>query len=52
MVLPNSALRFDGLDPLPIEPSRELGADNAEVYEEWLGIGADERRQLERDEII
>ena len=52
MVLPNSSLRFDRLDPLPIEPSRELGADNAEIYEGWLGLSGDERRELERDEVI
>lgn len=52
MVLPNSALRFDGLDPLPILPSRELGADNADIYGGWLGLDADARRQLEMDAVI
>jgi CoA:oxalate CoA-transferase len=52
MVLPHSALRFDGVEPLPLETSRELGADNVRVYEGWLGLSADERRGLEADEVI
>jgi len=52
MVLPNSPLRFEGLPPLTIEPSRELGADNAEIYREWLGLAADEVQTLERDRVI
>jgi CoA:oxalate CoA-transferase len=52
MVLPHSALRFDGVEPLPIQASRELGADNARVYEGWLGLSAEERRTLESNEVI
>jgi CoA:oxalate CoA-transferase len=52
MVLPHSPLRFDGLSPLPIEPSRELGADNARIYGAWLGLPEEELRALERDEVI
>jgi CoA:oxalate CoA-transferase len=52
MVLPNSPLRFDGLAPLRIEPSRGLGADNSIVYGEWLGLTQEELGKLERDEVI
>jgi crotonobetainyl-CoA:carnitine CoA-transferase CaiB-like acyl-CoA transferase len=52
MTLPNSPLRFDGLPPPPIEPSRSLGADNAGVYGEWLGVDAEELGRLEREEVI
>jgi formyl-CoA transferase len=52
MVLPNSPLRFDGLPPLAIEPSHELGADNSSVYGEWLGLTPEEIRGLECDEVI
>jgi hypothetical protein len=45
-------LRFEGADLLPLEPSRELGADNVRVYEGWLGLGAEERRRLELDQVI
>lgn len=40
VVLPNSPLRFDGVTPLPIAPSGELGRDNAAVFEDFLGIDA------------
>jgi CoA:oxalate CoA-transferase len=52
MVLPRSPLRFDGLTPLPIEPSGALGADNARIYGAWLGLPEGELRALERDEVI
>lgn len=52
VVLPNSPLRFDGAEPMPIEPSRELGADNAAVYSEWLRLTPDDIAQLARDKVI
>ncbi len=52
MVLPNSPLRFDGLPPLELEPSRELGADNAQVYGGWLGLSEQAIRALEAEEAI
>jgi crotonobetainyl-CoA:carnitine CoA-transferase CaiB-like acyl-CoA transferase len=52
VVLPNSPLRFDGVEPLAIEPSRELGADNHEVYGDWLGLAEADIECLERDQVI
>jgi CoA:oxalate CoA-transferase len=50
--LPNSPLRFDGVEPMAIRPSGELGRDNEEVYGEWLGLSPEELRQLAHDEVI
>lgn len=50
--LMNSALRFEGSDPLPIKPSGELGRDNREVYGDWLGLSEDELQALAREEVI
>jgi CoA:oxalate CoA-transferase len=33
-----SPLRFAGIEPMPIEPSRKLGADNDAIYGDWLGL--------------
>ena len=52
MPLPRSPLRF-GSAPLPdIEPSGETGRDNAEVYGQWLGLGAEALQDLARDGVI
>ena len=50
--LPNSPLRFDGVEPMAIQPSGELGRDNREVYGEWLGLSEAEMAQLTKDEVI
>ncbi len=50
--LPNSPMRYDGAQPLPIVPSRRLGEDNEEVYGGWLGLAAAERAALHADGII
>ncbi len=50
--LPNSPLRFDGVEPMPLRPSGELGCDNREVYGDWLGLSDAEIAQLARDEVI
>jgi crotonobetainyl-CoA:carnitine CoA-transferase CaiB-like acyl-CoA transferase len=52
MVLPNSPLRFAGAPPRPIEPSRELGADNAAVYGTWLGLSPAQLSALQRECVI
>ena len=52
LVLPNSPLRFDGLEPLKIEPSGELGADNEKVYGDWLGLTKEEIQLLAQNEVI
>ena len=50
--LPNSPLRFDGVEPLEIKPSGELGCDNHAVYGEWLGLSDAEITQLTNEEVI
>ena len=50
--LPNSPLRFDGVEPMPIRPSGELGCDNRAVYGDWLGLGEAELRQLADEDVI
>jgi CoA:oxalate CoA-transferase len=39
IVVQQTPLRFDGLQPLPIEPSHKLGADTEPVLRERLGLG-------------
>ena len=52
MVLPRSPLRFSET-PLPsIEPSGEVGRDNATIYCDWLGMSRSEFEQLARDGVI
>lgn len=50
--LPNSALRFDGTEPMRIEPSGALGRDNALVYGDWLGMSSAEVAQLQVEGVI
>ena len=50
--LPNSPLRFDGVEPIEILPSGELGSDNREVYGDWLGLPADEIASLQAAGVI
>ncbi|HET9976808.1 MAG TPA: CoA transferase [Burkholderiaceae bacterium] len=50
--LPNSPLRFDGVEPMTLKPSGELGRDNREVYGDWLGLSGAEIAQLAREEVI
>lgn len=50
--LPNSALRFDGVEPMELRPSGALGRDNAQVYGDWLGLSTEQIAQLEREEVI
>ena len=50
--LPNSPLRFDGVEPLEIRPSGALGCDNQEVYGDWLGLPADEIAGLQAEGVI
>ena len=45
-------LRFEGVDPLPIVPSRRLGEDNVAVYGDWLGLSRDAIATLEEQEVI
>ena len=50
--LPNSPMRYDGVEPREIKPSGELGRDNHAVYGEWLGLSDSEIQQLTKDEVI
>ena len=52
MCLPNSPLRFEGVEPMEITPSAALGADNRAVYGDWLGLGDDEITRLQAEEVI
>jgi crotonobetainyl-CoA:carnitine CoA-transferase CaiB-like acyl-CoA transferase len=46
MVVPHSPLRFRGSEPEPLRPSPALGADNALIYGEWLGLTPAEIERL------
>jgi len=48
----SSPLRFDGVDPLSIVPSRRLGEDNVAVYGDWLGRPRDEIERLRAEGVI
>ena len=48
----SSPLRFEGVEPLPIVPSRRLGEDNATVFGDWLGLSADEIAALKSAAVI
>ncbi len=50
--LPNSPLRFDGVEPMAIRPSGTLGCDNEEVYGDWLGLPKAEIARLQAEEVI
>lgn len=50
--LPNSPMRYDGVEPIAIRPSGALGRDNQEVYGDWLGLSGDEISQLQAEEVI
>ena len=50
--LPNSPMRYDGVEPIELRPSGELGRDNHEVYGDWLGLSVDEIADLLTEEVI
>ncbi len=50
--LPNSPLRFDGVEPMAIRPSGSLGRDNREVYGDWLGLAEADVTALESEGVI
>ena len=52
IVVSHSPMRYDGVPLAPLKPSSRLGAENAEVYEGWLGISADELERLIKDGIV
>ena len=52
MCLPNSPMRYDGVEPMEIRPSGELGCDNRAVYGDWLGLSDAQLAKLVEDEVI
>lgn len=52
MVLPRSPLRFSETPLPPIEPSGDVGRDNAAIYCDWLGISRSEFERLASDGVI
>ena len=50
--LPNSPMRYDGMEPMPIVPSRRLGEDNRQVYGNWLGLPNNEIDTLVAEGVI
>jgi crotonobetainyl-CoA:carnitine CoA-transferase CaiB-like acyl-CoA transferase len=52
ITVPNSPLRFHGTPQTPAVPSPTIGAHNAEVYGELLGLGEADLAQLKADGVI
>jgi crotonobetainyl-CoA:carnitine CoA-transferase CaiB-like acyl-CoA transferase len=52
ITVPGSPLRYHGTPQLPATPSHPIGADNAEVYGELLGLSTDEVAALKADDAI
>ena len=52
VILPNSPLRLHGADRTEAVPSPLLGQHNAEIYGDWLGLGAAGVAALRRDGAI
>lgn len=52
LVLPTTPLRFDGEQPPEINPSKELGADNDDIYASFLGLGESEIADLRKEGVI
>ncbi|RBI71929.1 CoA transferase [Roseovarius sp. TE539] len=46
LVLPASPMRYDGEAREDLNPSKQLGADNAAVYKDWLGLDEEEFQEL------
>ena len=52
VVVPHSPIRFVGNPLVPLAPSARLGASNAEVFGEWLGLSEASIETLARDKVI
>ena len=50
--LPNSPMRYDGVEPMEIRPSGELGCDNRAVYGDWLGLSDAQLAKLVEEGVI
>jgi CoA:oxalate CoA-transferase len=49
IVVQNSPIRYEGLAPMPLVPSSPLGAQNRDVYCDWLGLSEQELDELHKD---
>jgi CoA:oxalate CoA-transferase len=47
VVLPTGPMLFSGSEQPELVPSKAVGADNADVFGEWLGIDADQLKSLQ-----
>jgi crotonobetainyl-CoA:carnitine CoA-transferase CaiB-like acyl-CoA transferase len=52
IVVPNSPLRFFETPLTELAPSKDLGADNAAIYGEWLGLTAQQLAELKSAGVI
>jgi CoA:oxalate CoA-transferase len=52
ITVPGSPLRYHGTPQTPATSSPQIGADNAEIYGELLGLGVDEVAALAADGVI
>jgi CoA:oxalate CoA-transferase len=52
ITVPGSPLRYHGTAQTPATPSPSIGADNAEVFGELLGLGAAEVEELQAQGVI
>jgi crotonobetainyl-CoA:carnitine CoA-transferase CaiB-like acyl-CoA transferase len=52
ITVPGSPLRFHGTPATPATPSPAIGADNADVYGELLGLSREEVQALRADDVI
>lgn len=52
LVLPTGPMLFAGTEEIELIPSKKLGADNAGIFCDWLGLSADELSQLQQSNVI
>lgn len=52
VVMPNSPIRIHGAEKVPYRPIGDLGAQNQEVYGDWLGVSNEELVAYRRDGVI
>jgi Predicted acyl-CoA transferases/carnitine dehydratase len=52
IVVQNSPIRYEGLDPLPLEASSRLGEQNESVFIERFGLDREEYDALHREGVI
>lgn len=52
VVLQNSAVRYHGAHPVTLQVAPRVGADNAAIYGDWLGLGPDDLTRLAETGVI